>query len=241
MSFCKFAIALGLVGCLVIAGASAKDILFPKMTPEKGTFDEPFGKLGTKTKTSPQGSFDSPLRPLTVALAAEASFIARTIDVDVQHLTSILHKAYAHKGSCFIEIYQNCKIFNDAVFDYATDRAVKADNVLYLEHGKPMIFGKNRTKGIRLNGLAPEIVEIGKDCGIDDLLIHDEKAENPTLAYLLSRFIYPQFPECVGVFRQVTRPTYEDQLQEHIDAQVKAKGKGDLEKLFKSDDLWTVE
>ena len=206
----------------------------------KGQYS-PTSRLGTKTKTSPQGSFDSPIRPLTLALAAEATFVARTIDVDVQHLTMTLQRAAAHKGSAFVEIYQNCKIFNDGVFEYTTDRSVKADNALFLEHGKPMIFGKDRNKGIRLNGVNPEIVEIGKDCAIDDLLIHDEKAETPTLAYLLSRFVYPQFPECMGVYRSVQKPTYEDQLQEQIDAQVKAKGKGDLEKLFKNDDLWTVE
>ncbi len=105
----------------------------------------------------------------------------------------------AHKGTAFVEIYQNCKIFNDGVFEYATDKSVKADNALFLEHGKPMIFGKDRNKGIRLNGITPEVVEIGKDCAIDDLLIHDEKAEQPTLSYLLSRMVHPEFPECIGV------------------------------------------
>ena len=97
-----------------------------------------------------------------------------------------------------MEIYQNCKIFNDGVFEYATDKSTRPDNVLYLEHGKPMIYGKDRTKGIRLNGLTPEVVEVGKDCGPDDLLIHDEHAEEPTLATLLSRMTGPEFPEPVG-------------------------------------------
>jgi 2-oxoglutarate/2-oxoacid ferredoxin oxidoreductase subunit beta len=206
----------------------------------KGQYS-PTSRLGTKTKSSPQGSIDNPLRPLSVAIAAEATFVARTIDVDVAHLTSMLQRAAAHKGAAFVEIYQNCKIFNDGVFEYATDRSVKADNALYLEHGKPMLFGKDRNKGIRLRGLDPEVVEVGKDCGLDDVLVHDEKAEEPSLAYLLSRMVYPRFPECVGVFRAVGRPSYEQLMQDQIDAQIKAKGKGDLEKLFRNDDLWVVE
>jgi 2-oxoglutarate/2-oxoacid ferredoxin oxidoreductase subunit beta len=206
----------------------------------KGQYS-PTSRLGTKTKSSPQGSVDNPLRPLSVAIAAEATFVARTIDVDVAHLTAMLQRAAAHKGAAFVEIYQNCKIFNDGVFEYATDRSVKADNALYLEHGKPMLFGKDRNKGIRLRGLDPEVVEVGKDCGLDDVLVHDEKAEEPSLAYLLSRMVYPRFPECVGVFRAVNRPSYEQLLQDQIDAQIKAKGKGDLEKLFRNDDLWVVE
>jgi 2-oxoglutarate ferredoxin oxidoreductase subunit beta len=206
----------------------------------KGQYS-PTSRLGTKTKSSPQGSIDNPLRPLSVAIAAEATFVARTIDVDVNHLTATLQRAAAHKGAAFVEIYQNCKIFNDGVFEYATDRSVKLDNALYLEHGKPMLFGKDRNKGIRLRGLDPEVVEVGKECGLDDILVHDEKAEEPSLAYLLSRMVYPRFPECVGVFRAVNRPSYEQLLQDQIDAQIKAKGKGDLEKLFRNDDLWVVE
>src|SRR6478735_4467719 len=140
----------------------------------KGQYS-PASRLGTKTKTSPQGSFETPLRPLTTALSAEATFVARTIDVDVQHLTATLQKAAAHKGTAFVEIYQNCKIFNDGVFEYATDKSMKSDHVLYLEHGKPMIFGKDRNKGIRLNGLEPEVVDLKNGIAIDDLLVHDEK------------------------------------------------------------------
>src|SRR5437764_3398058 len=150
----------------------------------KGQYS-PTSRQGTRTKSSPLGSIDNPLRPLSLAIGAEATFVARTIDVDINHLTETLRRASAHKGSTFIEIYQNCKIFNDGVFEYATDKTVKADNALFLEHGKPLIFGKDRNKGIRLNGLSPEVVEVGKDCGPDDLLIHDETAEEPSLAYLL--------------------------------------------------------
>src|SRR5581483_7033850 len=116
--------------------------------------------------------------------------VARTIDVDINHMTEVLKRANDHKGAAFVEIYQNCKIFNDGVFEYATDKSVKAENLLYLEHGKPMIFGKDRSKGIRLHGLNPEVVKLGSGISQDDLLIHDEKAEQPTLAYLLSRMAH---------------------------------------------------
>jgi 2-oxoglutarate ferredoxin oxidoreductase subunit beta len=206
----------------------------------KGQYS-PASRIGTKTKTSPQGSFETPLRPLTTALSAEATFVARTVDVDVQHLTATLGKAAAHKGTAFVEIYQNCKIFNDGVFEYATDKSVKADNCLYVEHGKPMTYGKDKNRGIRLNGLRPEVVEVGKDCQQDDLLIHDEKADEPTLAYLLSRMYQPHFPEVFGVFRNVRRPTYEELLDGQVADQVAKKGKGKVEDLFKAEDIWTVE
>ncbi|HSQ55495.1 MAG TPA: 2-oxoacid:ferredoxin oxidoreductase subunit beta, partial [Gemmata sp.] len=208
----------------------------------------PASRLGTSSKTSPGGSFETPVRPLSVALAAEATFVARTIDIDVQHMVATFQRAAAHTGSAFIEIYQNCKIFNDGVFEYATDKSVKANNVLYLEHHKPMIFGKDKSKGIRLNGLKPEVVTIGKDCQIDDLLTHDEAAEEPTLAYLLSRFTHDTgndavdpFPEPVGVFRAIRRPTYEELLDSRINDSITKKGKGKIDDLFKAEDVWTVE
>jgi 2-oxoglutarate ferredoxin oxidoreductase subunit beta len=206
----------------------------------KGQYS-PTSRLGTRSKSSPQGSIDSPVRPLSVALAAEATFVARTVDVDPNHLTTTLQRAAAHKGSAFIEIYQNCKIFNDGVFEYVTDKSSKADNALFLEHGKPMIFGKDRTRGVRLNGLAPEVVTVGKDCGLDDVVVHDEKAENATMAYLLSRMMVPQFPEVFGVLRQVSHATYEELQQQQMDEVMARKGKGDLDKLFRNDDLWVVE
>jgi len=206
----------------------------------KGQYS-PTSRIGTRTKSTPMGSIDNPLRPLSIAIGAEATFVARTVDVDVNHLTETLRRAAAHKGCAFVEIYQNCKIFNDGVFEYATDKSVKADNTLYLEHGKPLIFGKDRSKGIRLNGLDPEVVTLGNGIAQDDLLIHDEKAEEPSLAYLLSRMVYPRFPECIGVFRAVERPTYEELVNKQIEDVIKTKGKGKLEDLFASDDVWTVE
>lgn len=206
----------------------------------KGQYS-PTSRAGTRTKSSPQGSIDNPLRPLSIAIGAEATFVARTIDVDINHLTETLRRAAAHKGTAFIEIYQNCKIFNDGVYEYATDKTIKADNTLYLEHGKPLTFGKDRNKGIRLNGLDPEVVPLGSGITADDLLIHDEKAEEPSLAYLLSRMVYPRFPECIGVFRAVERPTYDDLVFKQIEDVRRAKGPGKLEDLFTSEDVWVVE
>ena len=205
----------------------------------KGQYS-PASRMGTPSKTSPGGSFETPVRPLSVALAAEATFVARTVDVDVQHLTATLKRASEHRGTAFVEIYQNCKIFNDEVFNYATDKSIKADNTLYLEHGKPLLFGKDRSKGIRLNGLDPEVVTLGSGITVDDLLIHDEKAEEPSLAYLLSRMVYPEFPECVGTFRAVERPTYDGLVNRQIADLQKTKGKGKLEDLFASEDTWVV-
>ena len=206
----------------------------------KGQYS-PTSRIGTRTKSSPLGSVDNPLRPLSIAIGAEATFVARTLDVDINHLSATLQRAAAHKGTSFIEVYQNCKIFNDQVFEYATDKSVKAENTLYLEHGKPLIFGKDRNKGIRLHGLDPEVVTLGNGVTVDDLLIHDEKAEEPSLAYLLSRMVHPAFPEVIGVLRAVERPTFDDAVNSQIDSAIKAKGRGKLEDLFASDETWTVE
>ncbi|MCA9165458.1 MAG: 2-oxoacid:ferredoxin oxidoreductase subunit beta, partial [Planctomycetales bacterium] len=136
---------------------------------------------------------------------------------------------------------QNCNVFNDGAWNYATDRDVKADNILELEHGKPLIFGKNRDKGIRLNGMEPEVVELGKGITEDDLLFHDEKATEPSLAYLLSRMRHEDgFPEPIGVFRAVDAPLYDAELNRQIDSVREKFGEGDLNDLFNSGDTWTV-
>jgi 2-oxoglutarate/2-oxoacid ferredoxin oxidoreductase subunit beta len=206
----------------------------------KGQYS-PTSRAGTVTKSSPMGSMETPLRPLSLALASEATFVARTLDTDIAHLTMTLKRAAAHHGSAFIEIYQNCVIFNDGVFDYATDRKVRADNVLSIEHGKPMIFGKQKNRGIRLQGLQPEIAEIAGPDDVAGLLVHDEATEDPTLAMLLSRMVYPEFPEVIGVYRAVRKPTYEELFEEQVDAAIANRGPGQLVDLFRSDDQWTVE
>ncbi len=206
----------------------------------KGQYS-PTSRVGTRSKTTPAGSSDHPLRPLQLALGADATFLARTVDVDVAHLRETIRRAAAHKGTALVEIYQNCTIFNDDAFQYASDKNVKADNMVYLEHGKPLVFGKKRDKGIRLNGLDLEVVALGAGHTEKDLLIHNEAAQKPTLASLLSSMTYPEMPECLGVLRCVERPTFDAQLREQSEKAIRAKGRGKLEALFASDDMWTVE
>ncbi|HOB74276.1 MAG TPA: 2-oxoacid:ferredoxin oxidoreductase subunit beta [Phycisphaerae bacterium] len=205
----------------------------------KGQFS-PTSELGKMTKSSPFGTIDNPIRPLTVALGVEASFVARSLDVDPTHLAATLERAARHKGTSFVEVYQDCNVFNHGAYDYAADKSTRPDNVLYLEHGKPMIFGKNRDKGLRLNGLRLEVVQLGNGITEDDLLFHDEAAPDGTLAYLLSQMRYPEFPEPMGVLRCVDKPRYEALAHEQI-AQAKAKaGEGKLDDLYGEGDVWTV-
>jgi 2-oxoglutarate ferredoxin oxidoreductase subunit beta len=206
----------------------------------KGQYS-PTSEQGKKTKSTPMGSPDMPIRPVSMAIAAEASFAARAIDVDVKHLEYVLERAAKHVGTAFVEIYQNCNIFNDGAYDYATDKAVKADNTLYLEHGKPLVFGKDGTKGVRLNDMNPEVVEVGEGkVNKDDLLMHDEKQAEPSLAFLLSRMRYPDFPEPLGVFRDVEQPRYVDLVRKQNKAAVEKFGAGDLQKLVTGEETWTV-
>ncbi|GIW95776.1 MAG: 2-oxoglutarate ferredoxin oxidoreductase subunit beta [Pirellulaceae bacterium] len=206
----------------------------------KGQYS-PTSEFGKITKSTPMGAIDNPLNPLSVAIGCEATFVARSIDVHIKHLGEILRRAAEHKGTSFVEVYQNCNVFNDRAWDYATDRQTKADTILELEHGKPMIFGKNRDKGIRLNGTQPEVVTLGNGITEDDLLFHDEKAPEPTLAYLLSRMRYPEFPEPIGVLRDIERPVYEELMDEQVEQAIRTRGRGDLDKLFMSGDTWTVK
>ncbi len=205
----------------------------------KGQYS-PTSPIGHKTKSTPRGSIDYPLNPISVALAAEATFVARSIDVNAPHLIETLSRAAAHRGTSFVEVYQNCNVFNDGAWDHFTNKATKDDTLLPLEHGKPMIFGKNRDKGIRLNGMTPEVVTLDGSVAADDLLFHDERSTDSQLAFLLSRLRYPHFPEPIGVFRDVSRPTYDQLLNEQIAAAEKEQGVGELEQLFRSYDTWVV-
>ncbi|MCC6681843.1 MAG: 2-oxoacid:ferredoxin oxidoreductase subunit beta [Phycisphaeraceae bacterium] len=206
----------------------------------KGQYS-PTSEEGKKTPSSPQGSLDLPLTPLSVALAAEASFVARCIDVDPD-LAKVLERAANHKGSAFIEIYQDCNVFNHFAFRYATDKDAKEENILRLEHGKPLVFGKDRDKGIRMTSeQKPEVVKLSES-GIkeDDLIFHDEHDEK--LAFTLSRLrVDDGFPEPVGVFYQMDDDCYEDLLTQQIDEAIKARGVGTLEKLFNAGDVYEIE
>jgi 2-oxoglutarate ferredoxin oxidoreductase subunit beta len=206
----------------------------------KGQYS-PTSPLGKVTKSTPMGVIDNPLNPLSAAIGCEATFVARSIDVNIKHLGDVLKRAAEHKGTAFVEVYQNCNVFNDGAWEYATSKETKADTVVELVHGKPLIFGKNRDKGIRLNGTEPEIVELGKGIREDDLLFHNEKAEEPTHAYLLSRMRRENgFPEPIGVLRCVERPCYEVELNRQIEAARSKRGDGDLNALFNSGETWVV-
>jgi 2-oxoglutarate ferredoxin oxidoreductase subunit beta len=205
----------------------------------KGQYS-PTSPLGKVTKSTPMGAIDNPLHPISVAIGCEATFVARSIDTHIKHLSMILKRAADHRGTSFVEVYQNCNVFNDGAFDWATQRETKADHVIELEHGKPLVFGKNRDKGIRLVGLEPQVVELGSGASESDLLVHDEQAAEPSLAYLLSRMRYPEFPEPIGVFRDVARPRYDELLNSQIAEACQTRGVGDLEKLFTAGDTWTV-
>ncbi len=206
----------------------------------KGQYS-PTSPKGQRTKSSPYGSIDYPIHPISVAIGAEASFVARTVDRNLKHMGEVLKRAAEHKGTSFVEIYQNCPIFNDGAFSYATEKETKDDTTVYLEHNKPLVFGPdNARKGIRLNGLDPEVVDLGDGVREDDLLFHDEAAEQPSLAYLLSRMHHPQFPEPIGVFRAVDRPTYDAMLFEQERQAFEKQGEGTLEKLFDDGETWTV-
>ena len=205
----------------------------------KGQYS-PTSPQGKVTKSTPMGAIDNPIHPLSVAIGCDGSFVARSIDVNIKHLSATLKRAAEHRGTSFIEVYQNCNVFNDGAWDYATDRATRADNIIELEHGKPLIFGKDRDKGIRLNGMEPEIVELGKGIKEDDLLFHDEKAPEPSLAYLLSRMRQPDFPEPIGVFRAIDAPKYDELLNQQVQQARSDRGDGDLNTLFTTGDTWEI-
>jgi 2-oxoglutarate ferredoxin oxidoreductase subunit beta len=204
----------------------------------KGQYS-PTSEYGKRTKSSPDGSPEDPIRPISLALGAEATFAARAVDADVKHLEYVIERAAKHVGTAFVEVYQNCAIFNDGAYDHFADREKRPDNLLYLEHGKPLIYGKARDKAIRLNGLTPEIVS-ALDTQDSQLLHHDESAKEPTLAFLLSRMRYPEFPEPVGVFRDVLMPVYNETVHRQLADAKSRRGAGDIHQLLKGSETWNV-
>ncbi len=205
----------------------------------KGQYS-PTSVEGQITKSTPMGAIDHPLSPLSVALAAEATFVARSIDAHVKHLGETLKAAAAHKGTSLVEVYQNCNVFNDGAMAYAQEKKQRVDNVVELEHGKPLIFGAKGEKAIRLTGNHLEVVNTA-DVPADDLLIHDAHDPNPAIQMMLARMRYPEMPEPIGVLRAVEGvATYNDQINEQVTAAKAKKGEGDLMALFNSGDTWQV-
>jgi 2-oxoglutarate ferredoxin oxidoreductase subunit beta len=205
----------------------------------KGQYS-PTSLSGHRTKSSPMGSIDYPLHPMSVAISAEATFVARTQDTNTKHLSEILQRAAAHKGTAFVEIYQNCVVFNPTAWDHTTDADVRDDNILFLQDGQPLIFGKDLDRGIRMNGFSPEVVNLS-EVEESELLVHHEEMDNPNYAYMLSRMEDPAMPLPFGVLRSVSRPSYNDLLMDQVTTAAEQRGTGDLQSLFTSGDTWTVE
>ncbi len=203
----------------------------------KGQYS-PTSEVGKRTKSTPMGSIDRDINPCAVALSVEATFVARTLDSDTKHMGEIFVEAASHRGTSFMEIMQNCVIFNDGAWDHISDRKKRPQNALFLKHGEPMVFGADQEKGIRMNGFTLEVVELGDEYSIDDLLVHDK--HNPALAYMIARMTYPDYPVPMGIIYQAEAPVYEEALMGQVEA-AREKKAPDLHALYFSDDTWTVE
>lgn len=207
----------------------------------KGQYS-PTSEVGKKTKSTPIGSVDYPINPLLFALGSEATFVSRTSDTDMKHMVETFRAAHAHKGTSFVEILQNCVIYNNKTWEPVIGRENRDEQSLVLEEGKPLVFGSERNKGIRLNGFDPQVVVLDKDnVSEEDLLVHNPKTTNPAYASLLAQMAYPAFPTPLGIFRQLEgRETYEDAVTDQIVA-ARAKDVGDLQALLTGNDSWVVE
>jgi len=205
----------------------------------KGQYS-PTSEHGKLTRSTPWGVIDHPFNPVSLALGANGTFVARTIDIEAKHMQEIISRGQAHQGTTFIEIYQNCNIFNDGAFENLTNKATKADNVLVLKHGMPMIFGKENDKGIKLDGFKPVVVSLkDPNVSVNDLLVHDDKSRE--LAFILSELTeYPNYPTPIGIFLDIERTTYEVEMKNQIDKAIDKRGKGKLEKLLFSGNTWEI-
>ena len=206
----------------------------------KGQYS-PTSHRGQITKSSPLGVLDEPFNPAALALGSGASFVARGIDKDRKYLQYLFERAANHKGFAFIEIYSNCVIFNDGAFDIYTSKGNKEEHTVMLEHGKPLIFGKEKDKGIKLDGFKPVVVSLtdGKH-SVDDLLVHDEK--DSTLAFILANMTYnSDLPRPLGVIQSIERDTYDQEVHDQIQHEIDTKGEGDIMELMKGGESWEVK
>ena len=207
----------------------------------KGQYS-PTSELGKPTKSTPSGAPDYPVDPAAFAIGCSGTFVARSIDTDAKHLAEVLERAARHVGTAFIELYQNCIVFNDGAFDAFAARENRDEHTLKVEHGKPLLFGAKKNKGLRIDpqtlGLA--VATCGEEgCAEKDILIHDE--HNSTLGYMLARMPFPQFPFAVGVLYSSPRPTYGQNVRAQQQAARQKLGAPDLGKLLASGNTWTVE
>lgn len=207
----------------------------------KGQYS-PTSEVGKQTKSSPVGSLDHPFNPLALAMGADATFIARSMDRDPKHIREILKRANDHKGSSLVEIYQNCNIFNDGAFFTFTEKSTKSDSVIYLEQGQPLKFGSEMNKGIKLDGFKPVVVDLS-DVSEDELWVHDE--EDLMKANILTRMfddpIESGTPRPFGVFYIKSRPTYEVLTHEQLNSEIERKGPGNIDDLLKGNNTWEVK
>jgi 2-oxoglutarate ferredoxin oxidoreductase subunit beta len=207
----------------------------------KGQYS-PTSERGKVTGTSPQGSIDRPINPIELALSAGATFVARTLDRDQQHMAEIFKKAAAHRGGSFIEVYQNCNIFNDGAFFHLTEKDVKDNNVLYLKDNSPLLFGNEKKKAIRINGTEVEIVKASLSEKNGGLTIFQESSDSSIMAYILAQLTYkPEFPTPVGVFYKKDVILYENELKQQIETEIEKKGSPSLDNLLNSGHTWTIE
>ncbi len=208
----------------------------------KGQYS-PTSEAGKRTKSTPMGSVDNPFRPISLAIGARATYVARSVDVFGPHLEQTVMQAAAHRGTAVVEIYQNCNIFNDGAFKGFTDKGARDERVLYLEHGKPLLFGSEQKQGIRVDAdLNPEIVTVGED-GVtaDDVLVWDEKSTNLAVPMMLAEMSEVDFPVPVGVFHRRERPTFETGVRAQIDAAAAKNGGESLADLLSRGETWVVE
>ncbi len=208
----------------------------------KGQYS-PTSERGKVTKTTPYGSVDYPFNPILLSIGSDASFIARSIDRNAKHMQEMIRRAGEHKGTALIEIFQNCNIFNDGAFEILTQKDTKEDNVVVLEHNKPLVYGKNSDKGIKLDGTTPVVVDLSTgEFSKDDLWIHDEFDVSPARAIILATMEdTPGLPTPIGIFRQIIKPTYDQGIENQIEELIAKKGKGDLKKTLFSGNTWEVK
>jgi 2-oxoglutarate ferredoxin oxidoreductase subunit beta len=206
----------------------------------KGQYS-PTSEVGKVTKSTPFGSIDQPFNPLSLALGAEATFVARTHDMDRKHMTETFRRAHAHRGSSFVEVYQNCNVFNDGAFAAITAKEARASMLIDLKHGEPIQFGADGEQGVILNDRGEIEVVAVADVGEARLLVHDEQRQDPSLAFALSRLAAaPTVPTPIGVLRDVERPIYEGEVQRQLVGASEQRGPGDLAALISSGATWEV-
>ena len=203
----------------------------------KGQYS-PTSEFGKRTKSSPLGTIEQPISPVQTALAAQASFVARSIYADPNHLGQVIEAAARHCGGAFIEILQNCRVFNEVAFSDVAARATAAETRIMLEHGKPLVFGAGGRKGLTVRNMEPVVVDVNSGA---EILVHNAQSESPALAALLAELEPPQFPTAFGVFRAVERPAYDHLLTDQIQPAVTKRGRGDLQALLNSGMTWEVD